>query len=145
MMMKIFGAVLIVSGGYLIGKIRTLQWSRRLNALTEIAELFREFDRNLREYRVSLMDSLQGKGELADAILSGTPIKGLLHEDHRKLESTVCQLKIGSYQESVAVSAAFLTYLDGTIRTLQEETVSSGKALPLVTGAIGLLIAVFLF
>ena len=75
MMMKIFGAVLIVSGGYLIGKIRTLQWSRRLNALTEIAELFREFDRNLREYRVSLMDSLQGKGELADAILSGTPIK----------------------------------------------------------------------
>lgn len=145
MMMKIFGAVLIISGGYLIGRVRTLQWNRRLKALNEVAELFREFDRSLREYRLSLSEALQNKGETADCILAGKPVRGLQAEDIRRLESTACQLRIGSFQDSVAVNHAFLTYLESTITTLQEEIASSGKALPLVTGAIGLLIAVFLF
>ncbi len=145
MMMKIIGAVLIVSGGYLIGKVRTLQWSKRLKILTEVQQLFSDFDRDLREKRIALAESLQNKGETAAAILSGTPVKGLVSEDVHRLESTVCQLKMGSYQDSIAVSGSFLKYLDGTIRTLREETASAGKALPIVTGAIGLLIALFLF
>lgn len=145
MMMKIFGAVLIVSGGYLIGKLRTVQWQRRLKALCEIRELLVQYDRDLREFRRSVSDSLGNKGELAESLLENRPIKGLLQEDQSRLEMAFHCFKHGSFRESQEVSSEMLAYLEHVIKKMQEDIASSGKALPLVTGAIGLLIAVLLF
>ncbi len=145
MMMKIFGAVLIVSGGYLLGKVRTSQWERRLRLLLMARALFEDYRRDLCEYRRPLADCFCGKGELADKILAGEPIKGLLNEDQMKIQAVVRQLKNSSFQQSIDAVRVFLNELDGTIKKIQEDTASQGKALPLVTGAIGLLIAVLLF
>ena len=145
MMMKIFGAALIVSGGYLLGKVRTFQWERRLRLLMMVQTLFKDYQRGLQEYRRSMNDCFEGKGELAEKILAGQPIKGLLHEDQIKIQKVVCQLKSSSFQQSIDAGRTFLNELEGTIKKIREDTASQGKALPLVTGSIGLLIAVLLF
>lgn len=145
MMMKIFGAALIVSGGYLLGRLRTKQWEKRLKALQDVQNLFTEFDRGLREYRRSINEFLKDKGPLADEILNDRLIKDLIHEDQEKLSATVCRYRTGSFQESVEAGKEFLAYLDRTVAKIQEDIATSGKALPLVTGAIGLLVSVLLF
>ncbi|MBQ8894251.1 MAG: hypothetical protein IJ043_07575 [Clostridia bacterium] len=145
MMMKIFGAVLIVSGGYAIGRIRTHQWEKRLRVLTEIKCLFEDYDRDLREFRRSIEDCFSSKGELAENLLYNRPIKGLLQEDMTRLETSVCRFKSGSFRDSLETNTELLEYLGHTVKKMQEDLASSGKALPLVTGAIGLLIAVLLF
>lgn len=129
----------------MIGKLRTVQWQRRLKALQEIQELLAHYDRDLRDLRKSVFDSLANKGELAESLLENRPIKGLLQEDQGKLEMAFNCFKHGSFRESQEASGEILAYLDHAIKKMQEDIASSGKALPLVTGAIGLLIAVLLF
>ena len=145
MMMKIIGAVLIVSGGYFIGKVSTIQRRNRLVALRETEGLFRLYEQQMREYRKSLDEVLSGQGPLAEQILKGEAVKGFLSEDLKRLESTVSQLKMGTYSESMEANDSFLNYLTSVINQLEEETSTIGKAIPLVAGAIGLLVAVLLF
>ncbi len=145
MMMKIIGAVLIVSGGYFIGKVSTIQRRNRLVALRETEGLFRLYEQQMREYRKSLEEVLSGQGFLAEQILKGEAVKGFLSEDLKRLESTVSQLKMGTYSESMEANDSFLNYLTSVINQLEEETSTMGKAIPLVAGAIGLLVAVLLF
>lgn len=129
----------------MIGKLRTVQWQKRLNILEELRRLLSGYDRDLRDYRRSIRESLAGKGELAEALLENRPVKGLLKEDQAKLEGAINCFKAGSFRESLEISTELLAYLDHAIKKVQEDIASSGKALPLVTGAIGLLIAVLLF
>ena len=143
--MKIFGAVLIVSGGFFIGKIWVSKWSLRLKVLTEITELFRSFDTELRELRRSPEDVLRGKGELAERILNHQPIKGLNQQDSEQLEGHIGRLRADSFQEAVAANRDYVAQLDKTVEKLQQDEASAGKAFPLVTGAIGVIIAVMLF
>ncbi len=145
MMIKIIGAALIVSGGYFIGKVATLQRINRLNALNEIYGLFCEYEVDLKEFRSSLDESLLKKGTVAQKIINFEKIDGLLSEDEKKLEATVNQLRMGTYQESIDANGAFIEYLSTVTKKLEEENATIGKALPLVFGAIGLLVAVLLF
>jgi hypothetical protein len=145
MMMKLFGAALIVSGGYLLGKFKTSQWNKRLKLLREVQDLFTSFDRSMREYRQSINEFLKDRGLLANDILNDQPIKGLLQEDQQKLTAAVCCYRTGSYRESIEVGSEFLAYLNHAIVKTQEDITTSGKAIPLVTGAIGLLVSVLLF
>ncbi|MBQ7936062.1 MAG: hypothetical protein IJ333_06910, partial [Clostridia bacterium] len=96
MMMKIFGAVLIVSGGFLMGKVRAVRLEQRLTALETVENLFRSFDTELRELRRSPEEFFRGKGEVAENILERRPIKGLLQEDLQQLEGVLGQLRAGS-------------------------------------------------
>ncbi len=143
--MKIIGAVLIVSGGYSIGKVMSLQRRNRLLALRETERLFRLYEQKMREYRSSLDEVLSGMGSIAEEILRGGNVKGFLSEDQKRLEATVSQLRMGTYSESTEANDAFLQYLSSVINQLEEETSTIGKAIPLVAGAIGLLVAVLLF
>lgn len=145
MMMKIFGAVLIVSGGYLLGKVHTVQSQKRLKLLQEIYALFELYHREMKQYRRSLNDCFANKGEIAERVLREEPIKGLWNEDQLKIFSVVRKIKNSSFQDSIEVCNTFLSELKNTIKKMQEDIASQGKALPLVTGAIGLLIAVLLF
>ena len=146
MMMKTFGAVLIVSRGYLIGRIRVAQEAGRLKALRAVETLFKEYDSDLRRYRRSLSESLKGKGGIAEAILEGAPIKDLRKEEQLRLNSAVNQLQNNaSFQESLEISGEFLHWLESAASKLEEDHASQKKALPLLTAAIGLLIAVLLY
>lgn len=145
MMTKIFGAALIVSGGYLIGSIRVRQKKCRMEILLEIHGLLEHYFSELKEYRSSIDESFSGRGILADRLLAGQFPKGLLNEDRQMLTSLFQQLKVGSYKQSITVTEEALQRLQSTANKLKEEAASQGKALPLVTGAIGFLIAVLLF
>ncbi len=145
MMMKIFGAVLIVSGGFLIGKIRADQMMMRLCVLSDLAELFCCFDRELREQRRSINEVFSEKGILALQILERQPIQGLNHKEQQRLTEHLDCLRTASYRESLDKNKAFIAQLQEMIEALKREHSSGGKALPLVTSTIGLFVAVMLF
>lgn len=144
MMMKNFGAVLIVSGGYFIGWVRVRQWRQRLILLEKIFALMTSYSADLKKYRRTLEECL-GDEPIGEIILSGGTHKSLLKEDQALIKEFIGQLKKSSYRESMALADDFLNTLEKTIKKLREETASQGKALPLVTGAIGFLIAVLLY
>ena len=144
-MMKNFGAVLIVSGGYFIGWVRVRQWKQRLDLLKKVDALIRAYFDELKRHRRSLQDSLSDNDSVAQVILSGGVHKALLKVDQLMIGNLVDSLKNSSYQQSIVLVEDFLSTLEKTIEKLQEETASQGKALPLVTGAIGFLIAVLLY
>ena len=143
--MKIFGAALIVSGGYLLGRLRVVQWNRRLNVLGDIHELFKKYSAALAEYRLSPKDYFSEQGTLGIKILNGESIEGLCSEDQDQINKLVGRMKKESYQEVLAACRSYMCDQEILIKKIKEETGSSGKAMPLVTGAIGFLIAVFLF
>ena len=107
--------------------------------------MFRSFDTELRELRRSPEDVLRGKGELAERILNHQPIKGLNQQDSEQLEGHIGRLRADSFQEAVAANRDYVAQLDKTVEKLQQDEASAGKAFPLVTGAIGVIIAVMLF
>ena len=144
-MMKNFGAVLIVSGGYFIGWVHVRQWKQRLDLLKKVDALIRAYFDELKRHRRSLQDSLSDNDSVAQVILSGGVHKALLKVDQLLIGNLVDSLKNSSYQQSIVLVEDFLSTLEKTIEKLQEETASQGKALPLVTGAIGFLIAVLLY
>ncbi len=145
MMVKNFGAALIVSGGYFIGWVRVRQWKQRLDLLKKVDALIRSYLDELKRNRRSLQDSLSDDDSTSQFILSGGVHKALLKEDQVLIGNLVDSLKNSSYQQSIVLVEEFLITLEKTIEKLQEEAASQGKALPLVTGAIGFLIAVLLY
>lgn len=143
--MKIFGAALIVSGGYVLGRIPGLQNKRRAMALQEVIKVFQEYKHDLAEYRLSLDESLSKSGGLGLDLLKGCEIRGLQSEDRSLVDETIIRLKNGSYRESTEWVNILLDRLTQTVDKLKETENTTGKALPLVTSVIGLLIAVLLF
>ena len=145
MMMKIFGAVLIVSGGYLLGRVRTLQQNKRIKSLRKIRDGFEGFERKLSEYRVSAMEYFEKYGPLGEKICGDLPINGLILADRERLSILMETLKKSNYQDALENVRNYLKESSSLIKALEEEAESGGKALPLVTGTIGFLVAVFLF
>lgn len=145
MMMKIFGVALIVSGGFLIGKLRSDHMASHLSAISGMAALFREFDGKLREHRCSFEDAFLNKSDLAMRILEQRPIDGLSKTEEEHLAEHLAVLKTASYREALEANQAFITQLDELEEVLIREQASAGKALPMVTATIGLFIAVMLF
>ena len=145
MMMKIFGAVLIVSSGYILGRIRTLRWKQRLKALKELHDLILEYSGALAEFRLSFRDFLSDQGTMGRKILDGEGMDGLAEEDQVNLNDMIRMMKTTSFQEALSACRTYLSNQEILIQKIEEEVGSSGKAFPLVTGAFGFLVAVFLF
>ncbi|MBQ7094961.1 MAG: hypothetical protein IJN80_00700 [Clostridia bacterium] len=145
MMMKIIGAALIVSGGYLLGRIRIHQWNIRLKNLKRVCELFECYLGELSEYRTSVEEFFSNQGNFGKELLGDDSIMGLTAEDLQRARGCMERLKRENYQESLRIVRKYIDQLKALIKALEEEAGSSGKALPLVTGVIGFLIAVFLF
>ncbi len=136
---------MIVSGGYLLGRIPGCQNKKRCKAIEEVIKLFQSFKHDLTEYRLSMQESFSKKGGVALELLNGCEIKGLLGEDQRLIEDAIQRLKNGSYRESTECVKALIDALNQTAENLKASEKTVGKALPLVTSIIGFLIAVLLF
>lgn len=145
MMMKIFGAALIVSGGYLLGRIPSIQNKKRCALLQEITTLFQTFKHDLTEYRLSIRESFSKGGTMGEELLKGCDIQGLQKEDRTIINTALDQIKNASYRESIECVDSLLKKLMLLTDELLSKEKTTGKALPLVTGVIGLLIAILLF
>jgi hypothetical protein len=143
--MKVFGAALIVSGGYLLGRIPGYQNKKRYMTLKEIINVFQSYKHDLAEYRLSIDESFSKSGGIAMELLKGCEIRGLHSEDRNLIDESILRLKNGSYRESTECVSLLLDKLVQTVDKLKENESTTGKALPLVTSVIGLLIAVLLF
>ena len=141
MMTKIFGVVLIVSGGYFIGKLRTNHSKNRYENLKSIQTLFGEFNVELREYRRSWGEF----EETHSAVSKSLKECELMGEEWLDIEETIRKLQVGSFRESLEVSNALLERLNRRVKEMEEEIETTGRAFPLVTGAIALLVSVLLF
>lgn len=144
MMMKIFGAVLIISGGFFIGKGISVRWSKRLKALNLLREMFAEFDLNLRKDRVSPDEFFLKQGEFGTQILKCNSIDGMNDEDREQLSKHLDCLRKNSYRESIDANEQFLNLLKEKVERIKGETETSGKAVPLITAAAGILMVVIL-
>ncbi len=113
--------------------------------LEKIFSLMSSFSADLKQYRRTLEESLDNDDTITEIILSGGAHKSLLKEDQALIKALIEQLKKSSYRESITLVDDFLNTLEKIIKELREETASQGKALPIVTGAIGFLIAVLLY
>ena len=129
----------------MLGYVRVQQGKKRLEKLTEIFTLLVEYSNDLKQYRRSINECLNGRGPIAEKLLVGEFPKGLTSEDRDILTTLLQQLKVSSYKHSIAATDEGLKKLQITITKLKEEDASQWKALPLVTGAIAFLIAVLLF
>ena len=141
MMMRIFGAALIVSGGYLFGLVRANKLKCRYRVMKKLEECFREFDGQLREYRRSLQEYSEIKPEWNALI--GHDI--LTAEERERISTSVKMIQVGSFRESLEASGELLRFLDQQRKGAENDAATTGKALPLVMAAIGLLVAVLLF
>ena len=144
-MMRIFGAVLIVSGGYTVGWIRVRRMQRRLAILSEIHLAIKGYSSALKKERRSLEESLAQYETVSEILLNGKDHPDLSAEDKEMMRIFADRLKAASYQQALLVVDEFLGRLKDLTNKLQEVTASQGKAFPLLTGAIGFLIAVLLY
>ena len=136
---------MIVSGGYLLGRIPGYQNKKRSMALQEIIKAFQGYKHDLTEYRLSLDESFSKSGGIGVELLKGCEIRGLHSEDRNLIDESITRLQNGSYRESTECVNVLLDRLSQTVDKLKENENTTGKALPLVTSVIGLLIAVLLF
>ncbi len=145
MITKIFGAALIVSGGYLLGWVYTYQKRKRMETLIALRQIFFEFDQGLREYRHPLDKTLANSGMLGNALLNHTPISWIDQDDREVIDRAMQQISNSGYSDSVSISKELLNTLDERIKKLSMDNQRGGKSLPLVSGSAGLLVAVLLF
>ncbi len=143
MMMKIFGAVLIVSAGFLTGKLYASREEVRLKKLKEVYSASSEFFNQLRKNRLSLRESHEGAA-LCSAV-DGEAANSLVVEDLKMIKEWITFLETASFRESVSATEIYLERLKRLIEDAEKSIESKGKALPMVTTAIALLAAVVLY
>jgi hypothetical protein len=144
MMAKIFGAVLIVSGSYLGGWLSTYRIKQRLKTIKEIGEFFSDFRKQLRDYRSSLEEVFDKYGTIGEKLAIQAPIRGLEESDLDRIYGSINHIKTAGFQASLEETERLLEYLDKVECQLSNDDKTKGKALPLTTGAIGLLVAILL-
>ncbi len=145
MMMKIFGAALIVSGGFFIGKLHNKLARQRLEALTQVQELFEAFYAQLRDFRRGADDFFVQYGGVGKKLCSGEEIVGLRDVDQSQLNGVLCQVRSASYQESLGAVADYCNRLEQQIKSLREELQTTGRAISVMSCAAALLMAIVLF
>lgn len=144
MMMKIFGVLLIVSGGILMGWIPANQNKKRKEKLNLIKEILESFLVELKERRIPMREFLSDNPRYEGVLNKPEEIRFLLKEDVEMLNNTFEKLKISPHQQSVSLCEKQINELSLIIQGLSDYEKKTGKALPMVTGTIGLLLAVLL-
>lgn len=145
MIIRILGAVLIVSGSYLSGVVFSKQEKMHCSALRRLEEMFRKCDRLLREERMGLHEVFEQVEEPGTDLLNGKLPEGLNESEESKLLKTVAALQTLSYRECLSLLNEYIDDLHQSVAFSEKKNNTAGKALPLVTGALGFMLAVFLF
>ncbi len=141
LMIKIFGVVLIVSGSVMIGWVPSSGQRKRLERLTYIRDCFDLFYTELKHERRSIEAYFSEKHNF----LEDDANKWLLKEERDVIIEAIEKIKSDSYQDALNRCSAVVDQLSGMIDELKKAEDKNGKARPLVTGALGLLLAVLLF
>lgn len=141
LMIKIFGVVLIVSGSAMMGWVPSFYQKKRLERLIYYKECFDSFYTDLKQKRRSIESYFDENHCFPDEDAN----RWLLNEDRGIIYKTIEKIKVDSYQESLNHCEKLVGQLSKTIDDLKIIEEKSGKARPLVMGALGLLLAVLLF
>ena len=135
--MKIIGAVMIVSGCFLGGRgyIRTLQ--NKQKACETLRDVLGEFKTALLERRCSFKQYMDRLNPM------------VLEDADSKVRDAVIQLSeqlpTASYEESCSKVALVCMELEKRCQEYGPEVSAKEKAIPLVAGCLGFLVAVLLF
>ena len=137
MMTKIIGAAMIVSGAFLGGRGYVNELQKNGRACETLCATLGAFKTALYEQRCSFHQYLDR--------LEPT----VLEEAEPSVRSAVIQLseqlKTASYEESCNNVATLHSELENRCRQYEQELTSKKKAVPLVAGCVGFLVAVMLF
>lgn len=141
LMIKIFGVALIVSGSVIMGWAPSNCQRKRLECLVKIKERFDLFYTELKYERRSIQTYFSER----DPLMNEEVNKWLSDEERNFIFDAVEKIKSDSYNDAVDRCGAVVEQLSGMIDHLKKTEEMNGKARPLVTGALGLLLAVLLF
>lgn len=141
LMIKIFGVVLIVSGSVMIGWIPSNSQRKRLERLIYIRDGFASFQTELKHQRCSLETYFSENHNF----LEDDANQWLSNEERGLIVSTMEKMKSDSYNDALIRCGSVIDQLTAMIDELKKAEDKNGKARPLVTGALGLLLAVLLF
>ena len=141
LMIKIFGAALIVSGSVLIGWAPSNSQKKRLERLIHIKNRFDLFYIELKQERCSI--DAYFSDELG--FMQDDANKWLLEEERAIIFEAIEKMKSDSYHDALNRCGAVVDQLSTIIDHLKNIEDKNGKARPLVTGSLGLLLAVLLF
>ena len=141
LMIKIFGVVLIVSGSIIMGWVPSNSQRKRLDRLFQIKEHLDLFYTELKYERRSIGTYFSER----DRFMDDDANKWLSDEDRNMIFDAVEKIKLDSYNDALNRCGLLIEQLSGMIDHLKKAEEKNGKARPLVTGALGLLLAVLLF
>ena len=128
-----------------MGRIRIDQIQKRMCFLKRIHDAFCGFEHALSEYRIPPMEYFEKNGVILEELFGEQKVDGLLLEDRERLSNVIDAVRKLGYQEALNQVRDYSKEITVLIKALEGEIATSGKALPLVTGTIGFLVAVFLF
>ncbi len=141
LMIKIFGVVLIVSGSAMMGWIPSNGQRKRLERLIYIRDCFASFHTELKHQRRSIETYFSENHNLLEDDVN----KWLSKEERELIIATMEKIKSDSYNDALIRCSSVIEQLSGMIDDLKKAEDKNGRARPLVTGALGLLLAVLLF
>lgn len=141
LMIKIFGVVLIVSGSIIMGWVPSNRQRKRLERLIQMKEYLDLFYTELKHERRSIETYFLER----DHFMDDDANKWLSDEERNMIFDAVEKIKTDSYNDALNRCGAVVEQLSGMIDHLKKTEEKNGKARPLVTGALGLLLAVLLF
>ncbi len=141
LMIKIFGVVLIVSGSVMMGWVPSNSQRKRLERLIYIRDCFDMFYSELKHERRSIETYFSEKHNFLEEDAN----KWLLKEERDIIIEAIEKIKSDSYHDALNRCGAVVDQLSDRIDDLKKAEDKNGKARPLVTGALGLLLAVLLF
>lgn len=141
LMIEIFGVVLIVSGSVMLGWVPSNEQRKRLEQLIHIRNVFDLFYTELKHERRSIESYFSEKHNF----LEDDANKWLSAEERNLIFETVEKIKSDSYNDALNRCGTVIDQLSIMIDRLKKTEDKNGKARPLVTGALGLLLAVLLF
>lgn len=141
LMIKIFGVALIVSGSVMMGWIPSNSQRKRLERLIYIRDGFVSFQSELKHQRRSIETYFSENHNFMEDDLN----KWLSKEEREFIIATIEKIKSDSYNDALNRCSSVIDQLSDRIDDLKKAEDKNGKARPLVTGALGLLLAVLLF
>ncbi len=141
LMIKIFGVALIVSGSVIMGWVPSNSQRKRLERLIYIKECFDLFYTELKHERRSIESYFYEEHNFLEEDAN----QWLLNEERELIFEAIEKIKSDSYQDALNRCGTVINRLSDIIENLKKTEEKSGKARPLVTGALGLLLAVLLF
>ncbi len=136
---------MIVSGSYFGAHKYVLKWKTRQECAAKLAALLEEYYSQLRDYRKPINEFFEESGSFGNALISDQKSDALTSEENEILFSNIAKIKSASFEDALKFTDTLKNQFSQLALKLEKELATSGKAIPMVSASLGVLLAILLF